>query len=101
MNSRSSEIPKTRYGITSGEKTSAETTGLPRNRRRSSANDVRTPSVTAIRLEIVATTALRPRAVTRMRFDRTSPYQWVVNPDSGKEGSPSLNENTARTTIGR
>src|SRR5918995_2378170 len=101
VNSRSSEIPKTRYGITSGEKTSAETTGLPKNRRRRSANEVRTPSVTAIRLEIVATAALRPSAVTRTRFDRTSPYQWVVKPASGNDGSPSLNENRARTAIGR
>ncbi len=55
VKSRSSEIPKTRYGITSGEKTSAETTGLPKNRLRRRANEVRTPSVTAIRLEIAAT----------------------------------------------
>src|SRR4029450_4370895 len=84
-----------------GEKTRAETTGLPKNRRRRSANEVRTPSVTAIRLETVATTALRPSAVTRTRFDRTSPYQWVVNPANGTDGSPSLNENSARTAIGR
>ena len=54
-----------------------------------------------MRLDIVATITLRLRAVIRTRFDRTSPYQCVVNPDSGKEGSPSLNENTARITIGR
>ena len=101
VKSRSSEIPNTRYGITSGEKTSAETTGLPKNRLRRRANEVSTPSVTAMRLEIAATAALLPSAPTRMSFDRTSPYQWVVKPSNGNDGSPSLNENSARTAIGR
>ena len=34
-------------------------------------------------------------------FERTFAYQWSVNPSSGKLRSPSLNENTARSTIGR
>ena len=37
LNSTSSAIPNTRYGITSGENTSAENAPLPRNTRRTSA----------------------------------------------------------------
>jgi hypothetical protein len=101
VNSTSSEIPKTRYGTTSGEKNSAEVAAFPANRRRSRANDASTPSVTAIRLEAVATIRLRRSASSSSGFVRNLRYQSVVKLSSGKVTSPELNEKIARTAIGR
>ena len=35
-----------------------------------------------------------------LAFVKNRRYHWSVNPASGKVTSPSLNENTARITIG-
>jgi hypothetical protein len=97
----SSEIPKTTYGITSGLSSSAETTALPRKRRRTSAIDERTPNSTAPRLVRAAMIPLVSSASLRSVLTRNSWYQWSVKPLSGNVGtSELLKEKIRRITIG-
>src|SRR5919204_3415671 len=98
---RSSEIPKTTYGITSGLRRSAETAARPPKRRRVSAIEESTPSTTAPALESAAMIALVSRAPRRSEFVRNWWYQCRVNPLSGNVGTAeSLNEKISRITIG-
>src|ERR687887_1528915 len=99
--SRSSEIPKTTYGITSGLRRSAETAALPRKRRRVSPIAASTPRTTAPVLESAAMIALVSSAPLRSELVRNSWYQWKVKPLSGNDGTAeSLNEKISRITIG-
>ena len=99
---RSSEIPKTTYGITRGLRSNAETAARPLMRRRVSATEARTPSTTAPTLEIAAMIALVCSAALRSPLVRNWWYQWSVNPLSGNDGSSELlNEKISRIAIGR
>ena len=69
--SRSSEIPNTTYGITSGLSSSAETGALPLKRRRTSAIEASMPSTTAPTLESAATIALVSSAPSGRRWRGT------------------------------
>src|ERR687888_73263 len=84
---RSSEIPKTPYGITSGLRSSAETAARPRKRRRVSAIAASRPSTTAPALERAATIALVSSAPLRSGVGRNWWYQWRVKPESGNDGT--------------
>ena len=69
LNSTSSEMPNTRYGITSGENTSAENARLARGRPGARARyEASTPSATAKMLVTVATIALRCSAASSAGF---------------------------------
>ena len=88
-------------GITSGVSRSAVTTPLPRNGRRESAIEARTPSATAMTLENAATIALVLSAACISPFVAKSRYQLSVKPLSGNVGTDALlNEKTSRIAIG-
>src|ERR671935_1292134 len=98
---RSSEIPKTTYGITSGLRRSAETAARTRKRRRVKAIEASTPRTTAPALESAAMIALVSKAPLRSELTRNSWYQCNVKPESGNEGTAeSLNEKISKITIG-
>src|ERR1700757_576294 len=96
--SRSSETPKTTYGITSGLNRSADTALLPRNRRLVSASDASTPSATAPVLDRAATIALVSSAPFKSGFERNSRYHFNVKPESGKLGTADLLNEKKSTT---
>src|SRR5919198_476355 len=79
--------PNTRYGITIGLRSSAETAAWPWKRRRVSAIAASRPSTTAPALERAATIALVSSAPLRSGVGRNWWYQWRVKPESGNDGT--------------
>jgi ABC-type nitrate/sulfonate/bicarbonate transport system ATPase subunit len=99
--SRSSEIPNTTYGITSGLRRSAEAAALPRKRRRTSAIEARIPSATAPTLETAAMIALVSSAPLSSALAMNSRHQCRVKSPRGNDGtSELLNEKMTRMRIG-